>query len=265
MTVWWVIHDVLSYEQNPDIIYCQVVEGKVRYPSFENIKKADKVVYYAKGDKVIIGIFDVVSEMLFRDEYVGKIAAYLISPAVMPSQDHYFDLITFLRNSGQQLHGFPEGDNLIRSPLIHHNFPQVDEDDYEILVGAIKSGRYEIRYERSAKISDKIGVAFENIDLLFEPIDEMGLMYLFARHHKAIGFPYIIKIRSKFPDVIAIDDSGERVNVELEYKSSNFKMHGHNPSDCEYCVCWEHDWKDAPPKLRIISLKDKLKSIYNTS
>jgi len=96
--------------------------------------------------------------------------------------------------------------------------------------------------------------------MLFEPIDELGVAFLFAMYHKELGFPYIVKVSNKFPDVTAIDKNGESVTIELEYRASDFIAHGHAQDECDYIVCWENDLEAALEGFpQIIALKDKLK------
>jgi hypothetical protein len=38
----------------------------------------------------------------------------------------------------------------------------------------------------------------------------------------------------------------ERVAIEFEFKSSDFKQHKHDPKDCDMIICWENDWNDCP-------------------
>ncbi len=95
--------------------------------------------------------------------------------------------------------------------------------------------------------------------MLFEPLDELGVAFLFAMHHEELGFPYIVKVSGRFPDVTAIDRDGESVSIELEYKASDFIAHGHPQDECDYIVCWENDFKATPEGFpQIIALKDEL-------
>jgi hypothetical protein len=96
--------------------------------------------------------------------------------------------------------------------------------------------------------------------VLFSPVDELGVACLFFMYHDRLGFPYIVKVSSKFPDVGATDENGEPVSIELEYRASDFIAHGHPPEDCDYIVCWENDLGEAPVTKfpRIISLKDEM-------
>jgi len=123
--------------------------------------------------------------------------------------------------------------------------------DYELIKKAILSRKYETTVETTERtISDRLGPAFGTIDLLFEPVDEMGVVFLFAKHHREIGFPFIVKLRSRFPDAIAIDMKGEKKLIELEFRSSGFN---HDPKGCDYIVCWvddlDEELKEKMPQL----------------
>jgi hypothetical protein len=91
------------------------------------------------------------------------------------------------------------------------------------------------------------------------PLNEQGVVYLFGVLSKQLGF-IIEAVRTDFPDcegkrqVPGKQNRWEQVSIEFEYKSSNFKEHGHNLSECDVIVCWEHDWKDCP--IDVISLKE---------
>jgi hypothetical protein len=73
---------------------------------------------------------------------------------------------------------------------------------------------------------------------------------------------YIEEIKPGFPDCIGRRFTGkgwEKVNIEFEYKSSNFKDHSHNPDDCDIIVCWEHNWQDCP--IEVIELREIIKTL----
>lgn len=41
----------------------------------------------------------------------------------------------------------------------------------------------------------------------------------------------------------------QRVLIEFEFRTSNFREHGHDPGGCDVIVCWEHDWPDCPVEV----------------
>ena len=91
--------------------------------------------------------------------------------------------------------------------------------------------------------------------LVYGPVNEMGVVALFAKVSEEIGF-IIEEIRADFPDCIArrqVDRGWERVAIEFELKSSSFHRHGHDAEACDLIVCWEHDWEDCP--VPVLALK----------
>ncbi|MEM2126609.1 MAG: hypothetical protein QXH67_00090 [Candidatus Bathyarchaeia archaeon] len=102
--------------------------------------------------------------------------------------------------------------------------------------------------------------------LLFEPRSEAELLLLFGRYHRELGFPYILAVRDRFPDIIAIDEDGELKRIELELKSRSFPQHEHRLEDCDHIICWEDDW-EAPEEAagKILSMKDRIRDIISSA
>jgi len=99
--------------------------------------------------------------------------------------------------------------------------------------------------------------------LVYSPLNENGVVFLFGKVAGDLNM-YVEEIKPGFPDCIARRFTGkgwERLRVEFEYKSSNFKQHGHDPNGCDMIICWEHDWKECP--LEVIELKDRIKEMEN--
>lgn len=90
------------------------------------------------------------------------------------------------------------------------------------------------------------------------PINEQGVVFLFGMVSYEIGF-IVEAIQAGYPDCEAkrcVDQTNQRwqrVRIEFEYWSSNFKDHGHDPAGCDLIVCWEHDWPDCP--LEVVELR----------
>ena len=113
---------------------------------------------------------------------------------------------------------------------------------------------------RAAQLTRGLAPSFTPLireGLLFEPRTEQEVLYIFARHHRKLGFPYIKRIQQDFPDIVALDDKGDEKRIELEMFASEFESHRHPPQGCEYIVCWENDKPDPPANWpKIIALKD---------
>jgi len=48
----------------------------------------------------------------------------------------------------------------------------------------------------------------------------------------------------------------QRVRIEFEFESRNFRTHGHNPAECDVVVCWKHNWPECP--LEVLELRSVL-------
>src|SRR5437762_6237874 len=79
-----------------------------------------------------------------------------------------------------------------------------------------------------------------------------------------LGFR-VESVQVGFPDCEAKirlpDGTYERVSIEFEYLSSHFPQHGHDSSQCDYIVCWLHDWKECPHDMNVIVLADEVKRL----
>lgn len=99
--------------------------------------------------------------------------------------------------------------------------------------------------------------------LVYAPVNENGVIFLFGRVADDLNM-YIEEIKPGFPDCIArrfVGKGWEKVAIEFEFKSSNFRDHKHDPKYCDLIVCWEHDWKDCP--LEVIELKTEILECEN--
>ena len=99
--------------------------------------------------------------------------------------------------------------------------------------------------------------------LVYAPLNENGVIFLFGKIVDDLNM-YIEEIKPGFPDCVARRSVGkgwERVSIEFEYLSSNFKAHHHDPEQCDILVCWEHDWQDCP--IEVIELKTKIQTLHN--
>lgn len=99
--------------------------------------------------------------------------------------------------------------------------------------------------------------------LVYAPVNENGVIFLFGKVADDLNM-YIEEIKIGFPDCIArrfIGKGWERISIEFEFKSSNFKEHGHDPKLCDIIVCWIHDWADCP--IEVIELQSTIKYLEN--
>jgi len=88
--------------------------------------------------------------------------------------------------------------------------------------------------------------------LLHAPVNEQGVVFLFGMVAQELG--YVVEmVTTGFPDCEAKRRVGngrwERVRLEFEFQSRNFRDHGHDPTGCDLVVCWEHNWAECPVEV----------------
>jgi len=100
--------------------------------------------------------------------------------------------------------------------------------------------------------------------LMYEPINEQGVIFLFGKISEEMGFN-IEAIQQGFPDcdgkrlINKNKNLWEPVSIEFEYNSKAFSEHGHDPEKCDVIICWNHDWADCP--LEVVELKEEIKRL----
>jgi len=85
------------------------------------------------------------------------------------------------------------------------------------------------------------------------PINEQGVVLLFGMVASDLGFA-VEGVGTGFPDCEAkrtVSKTGhlERVQIEFEFRSRNFRDHGHDPAGCDLIVCWVHNWPECPVEV----------------
>ena len=92
--------------------------------------------------------------------------------------------------------------------------------------------------------------------LLNAPVNEQGVVFAFGALAAQLGFA-VESVAGGFPDCLAKrrvgPDRWEGVRIEFEFRSRNFRDHGHDPSGCDLIVCWRHDWPECP--LEVLELQ----------
>jgi hypothetical protein len=104
----------------------------------------------------------------------------------------------------------------------------------------------------------QFGTPIDFRGLRHAPINEQGVVFLFGMVSYELGF-IVEAVHAAFPDCEAKrcvdrrEDRWQRVRIEFEFRSSNFREHGHDPAGCDVVVCWEHDWPECP--LEVVELR----------
>ena len=140
---------------------------------------------------------------------------------------------------------------------------------YEITEKGLEALRTGVRpkVEEKRKKLRIVGPRSQIPDLVYEPVNEQGVIFLFAKYHKELGIEYIEGIQQGFPDAFGRRKIGkteyEPVEIEFEFRSIDFKNHQHDPNQCDIIVCWEHNWPQCP--LKVIELKSTLPKVMHAT
>ena len=93
--------------------------------------------------------------------------------------------------------------------------------------------------------------------LAYEPVNETGVVLLFGILAWDLGF-HVERVQTEFPDCEAMFEvqpgKWQRVRIEFEYESRNFKIHCHPVDKCDIIVCWRHNWAECPRRIRVVEL-----------
>ncbi len=94
------------------------------------------------------------------------------------------------------------------------------------------------------------------------PVNEMGVVYLFALLAARLGF-VVTRIQTDFPDCEALrrvdEERWQKIWIEFEYESRNFLKHMHKIQDCDLIVCWSNNWPECP--IEVLELRSVVKQI----
>jgi hypothetical protein len=144
---------------------------------------------------------------------------------------------------------FPE------SPLLALVPPDLKRERDLAFASSIQKA-FPTRWQKSGGMEYGAPINFRGLQ--HAPINEQGVVYLFGMVSSELGL-IVEAIQSAFPDCEAkrcVDsrlDRWQRVRIEFEFLSRNFRDHGHNPDGCDLIVCWEHNWPECP--IEVIDLK----------
>lgn len=96
----------------------------------------------------------------------------------------------------------------------------------------------------------------------FAPDNEQGVVFLFSHLARKKYGLRVERIQTGFPDCIAYQGT-KRIRIEFEFKSKNFKTHRHVAKDCDWIVCWEHNWPDVPDNVQVEELRQQFGQGFN--
>jgi hypothetical protein len=100
--------------------------------------------------------------------------------------------------------------------------------------------------------------------LRHEPVNEQGVVFLFGVVAKELGY-MVEALQAGYPDCEAKRQVAagrwQRVRIEFEFESRNFRDHGHPSDGCDVIVCWRHNWPDCPQHIEVVDLSNVIRSL----
>lgn len=143
------------------------------------------------------------------------------------------------------------------------------EDDWRDVLGLVEAGRTRTRLRRPPR-SEKVlrnaplyGAPIRLPEMAFAPTNEGGVLFTFGAVARRLGFK-ILRLQYAFPDCEAMREVApevwQRVRIELEFESKNFKLHRHRKEGCDLIVCWVNNWPECP--VEVIELSKVVEEMY---
>ena len=85
------------------------------------------------------------------------------------------------------------------------------------------------------------------------PRTEAETITLFKLASARLGWK-IASLQTAFPDAVIENGRGQRLVVEFEFDSRNFRQHSHDPAGCDLIVCWRDGWEN--PSVPVWALEE---------
>lgn len=207
MEYWFVQHDIDAYWDRPNAIGSPKTRA-LRDRNFRQMRKGDKVVYYAKGKRTL-GLFQISSERWSELKSWSRSRkaphmAYQIKP-------------------------------------IYAGIFELDPSDFGIGTTRGKTVIHLTKEQYRKMAGHMLGME--------DPENHEGTVALFAKLHRACGFPKLLKVGEAYPDILALDENGHETRVEVEFESATFEREHMKETDiCDTVVCWRDTWGRAAIK-----------------
>jgi len=253
---------------------------KPENPIIQQIKHGHEIVYYATTDRVVVGIFKVVSDCKLINErarldnkYDWKnVFSLRIKPedgyvARPPYYVYYGDIKEELKGKLKKFFKYPVKRRGVATRLDGKDFKEIKRFVKRYIQKGHDTQPLNLTPKEKRKPNDVENEDVQKIRrsrfMTYAPIAEDGVVALFVHFMRELGFRKLEFIRKEFPDACAVDRHGGEKYIEFELRSSGFaKDHLRNPKHniirCDFVVCWKHDCRTIEKDVDVIELSSKL-------
>lgn len=267
MKYWFIIHSLEAYHQHPDYIG----QEKKRARKIEKVKRGDRIVYYATGDSIVVGTFDVAKgkeEWTNDKHWDGHMVCMKIKPRYIAKSPQYVPIHDLVERLDPHVSIFPDK-KFLPIKFKDRTSVEITNKDFRGIEKFIKTYKPVMNLFQGPPNDGNLGKPMDLGVLNYVPTSEQGVVALFVhfmdklKDHKFVKIEFI---RAGFPDACVIEKEGNLYNrkyVEFEFKASKFRDHvknkNHRTTKCDYVVCWENDYYTCP--IRVIELKSEIAKI----
>lgn len=264
MKYWFIIHSLEAYRHHSDFIG----KEKKRSKKIEKVKRGDRIIYYATGDSVTVGTFDVIGrkeEWTNDKHWKDPMVCMKIKPRLLARPPHYVPIHDIIEKISPPLTIFPNS-KFVPIRFKDRTAVEIKGDDFRRIEKFIKNYKPDLTLFNGPPNDGNLGEPMDLGVLNYAPTSEQGVVALFVhfmdklKDHKFVKIEFI---RAGFPDACVIEKEGNLYNrkyVEFEFKASSFREHVKKPShrniNCDYVVCWENNYFSCP--IKVIELKSEI-------
>lgn len=264
MKYWIIIHSLEAFKEHPDFIGV----GKNRCRKIEKVKRGDKIVYYATGDSVIVGTFEIIKgkeEWTDDNAWKGTMVCMKMKPRTMAKPPHYLPIHDLIEQMDPPLSLFPNR-KFVPIKFKDRTTVEINGKDFKGIEKLLRSYKPIGNLFQGAPNDGNLGEPIDLGVLNYAPTSEQGVVALFIHFMGKLKDHEFVKvefIRAGFPDACVIEKQGNLYNrkyIEFEFKASKFKEHVKNKSHkqikCDYVICWQNDYQSCP--IEVIELKSQI-------
>jgi hypothetical protein len=89
-------------------------------------------------------------------------------------------------------------------------------------------------------------------------------VFIFGMVARELGY-LVEAVQTGFPDCEVkrqiAPNKWQRVRIEFEFESRDYRDHGHPLEGCDVIICWRHNWAECPSNIEVVELSRVIHSL----